>query len=157
MEKDYLIERLRENPWFQGLGEEHFRIFVDIASEAGWREGETIFAEGDHDEQLYMITEGRVALEMFVPGQGRVTILTLGPNEIFGWSAVIPVVRTRTAAARAVTEARGIAFDSQRLREACKADHDLGFHVYRRLTNIIAARLTATRLQLLDMYAGAGR
>jgi CRP-like cAMP-binding protein len=153
VEKQYLIEQLRENPWFQSLGPGHFQVLIDIAGYAEWVEGQAIFSEGDRDERLYLIIEGRVALEIFVPGQGRITILTLGPNEIFGWSAVTPVVGTRTAAARAVTITRAIAFNSRELRQACEADHDLGYHVFRRLTNVIAARLTATRLQLLDMYA----
>ena len=56
--------------------------------------------------------------------------------------------------ARAVGPTRVVAFDSAALRQACDDDHDLGYLVFRRLTNIIAGRLSATRLQLLDMYAG---
>ena len=152
MEKQTLIKQLRQNPWFHGLEPVHFQLFIDIANEAEWLDGQAIFSEGDRDEWLFLILDGRVALEIFVPGQGRITILTLGPNEIFGWSAVTPVVGTRTASARAMTQTKAIAFNSRQLREACEVDHDLGYHVYRRLTHVIAARLTATRLQLLDMY-----
>lgn len=143
---------LTRNPWFQALLPDHFQKLVAIASDERWGDDQTIFREGDPGKHLYLILEGQVALEIYVPGQGRITILTLAADDIFGWSAVLPVVGTRTASARAVHATRAIAFDSQALRDACETDHELGFHVYRRLTNVIAGRLSATRLQLLDMY-----
>ena len=153
MAENSIAAILGDNPWFRALGSLHFQKLVDIASSQQWAGNETIFREGDPANWLYLILEGQVALEIYAPGRGRRTILTLGPDDIFGWSAVLPVVGTRTASARAVHATRAIAFDSRALREACEADHDLGFHVYRRLTNVIAGRLSATRLQLLDVYA----
>ena len=154
MPRELLVDILSQNPWFQGLEPAHFEKLLAIATILSWEDGQTIFAEGALEDRLYLILEGRVALDKSVPGRGRVTILTLGPSEIFGWSAVVPVVGTRTATARAVRPIRVVAFDSGALRQACDEDHDLGYLVYRRLTNIIAGRLSATRLQLLDMYAG---
>ncbi|MFW6069162.1 MAG: cyclic nucleotide-binding domain-containing protein [Chloroflexota bacterium] len=153
MVKETLATTLRANPWFQALSPDHFQKMVDIATEQHWDGDVMIFREGEQGKYLHLILEGQVALEIYVPNHGRVTMLTLGPDDIFGWSAVLPVVGTRTASARAVHSTRTIAFDSQALREACEADHELGFHVYRRLTHVIAGRLSATRLQLLDMYA----
>jgi CRP/FNR family cyclic AMP-dependent transcriptional regulator len=153
MESQDRRKTLRENPWFQSLDPQHFQKMVDISSEVEWSEGQIIFGEGEPGNKLYLVTEGRVALEIYIPDQGRRTILTIGPNEVFGWSAVTPYVRTRMASARAVAPTRAVAFDSQALSKACDEDHDLGYYVYRRLTNIIAGRLSATRLQLIDMYA----
>jgi CRP-like cAMP-binding protein len=155
MESQELSNVLRQNPWFQSLDPDHFQIMVDISSEVSWSEGQIIFGEGEPGDRLYLVVEGRVALEIYVPDRGRRTILTVGPDEVFGWSAVTPFARTRMANARAVAPTRAIAFDSQALSQACEADHELGYYVYRRLTNIIAGRLSATRLQLIDMYASA--
>jgi CRP-like cAMP-binding protein len=94
-----------------------------------------------------------VAIEKHIPGRGRVTLLTLGSSDLFGWSSLVPVINTRTANARAVTLTQAVTFDSVALQQACDEDHHLGYLVYRRLTNIIAGRLSATRLQLLDMYS----
>ena len=153
MDNEILTDILSQNPWFQGLEAAHFEKLLAIAGIVAWEDGQTIFTEGELDQRLYLVLEGRVALDKSIPGRGRVTILTLEPSEIFGWSAVVPVVGTRTATARAVGPTRVVAFDSTALRQACDEDHDLGYLVYRRLTNIIAGRLSATRLQLLDMYA----
>jgi CRP/FNR family cyclic AMP-dependent transcriptional regulator len=155
MQKEILADILSQNPWFQSLEPAHFEKLLAIAGIATWEDGQTLFAEGESDDHLYLVLKGRVALDKSIPGRGRVTILTLGPSEIFGWSAVVPVVGTRTATARAVGPTQSVIFDSAALRQACDDDHDLGYLVYRRLTNIIAGRLSATRLQLLDMYAGS--
>lgn len=154
MERELLANILAQNTWFQALEPAHFEKLLAIAGIAGWKEGQTIFTEGELHDRIYLILEGRVALEKSIPGRGRVTILTLGPSEIFGWSAVVPVIGTRMATARVVKTTQVVSFDSAALRQVCDEDHDLGYLVYRRLTNIIAGRLSATRLQLLDMYAG---
>jgi len=152
MESQELDELLQIKPWFQALDPAHFQKLIDIATVVSWSEGQIVFDEGDQVDLLYLVMEGRVALEMYIPDRGRRTILTVGPDEVFGWSAVVPTSGIRMASARAVTQTSAIAFDSQALREACEKDHDLGYFVYRRLTNIIAGRLSATRLQLIDMY-----
>jgi CRP/FNR family cyclic AMP-dependent transcriptional regulator len=153
MARRKLAKILRQNPWFQSLTPDHFQKVLAIAGLSEWLEGKTIFSEGEHDARLYLILEGRVALEKYVPSRGRVTLLTLGPSEIFGWSAVVPVIGTRTATARAVTLTRAVTFETDALQQLCDEDHDLGYLVFRRLTNVIAGRLSATRLQLLDMYS----
>ena len=154
MASEALADILSQNPWFQSLEPAHFEKLLAIAGLDDWEDGQTIFAEGEQDNHLYLVLEGRVAIEKYMPVRGRVTILTLGTSDIFGWSAVLPVVGTRTATARAVGPTRAVIFDSAALRQVCDDDHDLGYFVYRRLTNVIAGRLSATRLQLLDVYAG---
>jgi CRP/FNR family cyclic AMP-dependent transcriptional regulator len=47
---------------------------------------------------------------------------------------------------------RAIALDGKCLREKCEKDHDLGYEIMKRFAVIIAERLEATRLQLLDIY-----
>jgi len=51
-------------------------------------EGETIFREGDPSLYLYLVRTGHVAIEIHVPSRGRVTVLTVGPGDLFSWSAL---------------------------------------------------------------------
>lgn len=153
MDKEILRNIMCANPWFERLSEKHLELFISISTLSSWTAGKMIFKEGDRDHGLYLLLSGRVALDISVPTRGRVTILTLSRNEIFGWSAVLPVEMIRTASARTILDSEAIVFNATALREACDQDHELGYIVYRRLTNVIAGRLMATRLQLLDMYA----
>jgi CRP-like cAMP-binding protein len=148
-----LLDNLKIIPSLNSLSEPHLERVINLATEHHWPAGQTIFREGERDGQLYIVLEGRVALELHVPTRGRVTILTVGPGEMFGWSAAVAGLQKKTAGARTAQATWAVGLDSAALAAACEADHDLGFHVYRWLANVIAGRLTATRLQLLDMYA----
>ena len=59
-----------------------------------------VYREGDPGSPVYLVEEGLVAVELVVPGRGAVTILTVGPGEIFGWSSLF-YQRPKTSAARA--------------------------------------------------------
>ncbi len=97
--------------------------------------------------------DGLVALETYIPNRGRATIQTLGPHDILGWSAAVPQVQKKTASARTLLATHALAIDAAALYDACEQDHDLGYYVYRALAVVIASRLKATRLQLLDIFS----
>jgi len=148
-----LIAALQTLPWFQEIEPRHFDSLCGIASLKEVNAGEELFREGDKEDYLYVVLEGRIAVEIFVPGHGRQRIFTAEPMDVVGWSSVTPVVRQRTASARAVLPGRLILLDAPKLRQLCEEDHDLGYVVMRRLANVVASRLLVTRLQLLDMFA----
>ena len=153
MTHEEILVELLKIPWFQELKPEHVERFAEISHIREVKAGETLFREGDKEDYMYVVLEGRVALNIFVPHRGKVRIYTLESWEVFGWSSVTPVVRQRTAGATAVRDGRVIAIDAEKLRQACDQDHDLGYLVMSRLANIVASRLLVTRLQLLDMFA----
>jgi hypothetical protein len=78
-------------------------------------------------------------------------IQTEGEGEILGWSWLVPPYYWHFDA-RATEKTQVIAIDGKCLREKCESDHDLGYKLMRRFALIIAERLEATRLQLLDIY-----
>src|SRR4030042_1333133 len=144
--KQELIRDLEAIPWFQMMAPEHFEKILSIAKIFRFEAGQVIFHEGDKEDFLYVVLEGRVAFEMSVPGHGRIRILTAEPMEEVGWSSVTPVVRQRTAGARAVLPSRLGAFDAAALRRMCDEDHSFGYYVMRRLANVVAGRLVPGRL-----------
>jgi CRP-like cAMP-binding protein len=151
-----LINAFQTIPWFQELTKGHYDKLLSLANICELEAGQELFREGDREDNLYIVLEGRVAIEMAVPGRGRVRVYTAEPMDIVGWSSATPVVRQRTAGARAVLPTRMICLDAANLRKACDEDHDLGYVVMQRLANVVASRLLTTRLQLLDMFAHPG-
>jgi len=148
-----LIRELEKIPWFQEIKREHLLKIMEISQLRSVKAEEILFREGDKEDYLYIVIEGRIALDMFIPHRGKIRIYTAEPWDVFGWSSVTPTIHQRTAGATAVTDGFIVCIDSSRLRQACDEDHDLGYLVMRRLTNIVASRLLVTRLQLLDMFA----
>jgi hypothetical protein len=83
-----------------------------------------------------------------------VTIHTRHEGEVLGWSWMVPPYRWHFDA-RASETTRAIAMDGKCLRTKCDEDHDLGYEIMKRFSLVIAERLEATRLQLMDIYGNA--
>lgn len=146
-----LMATLRSAEFTQGLKQKHLDRLGEMAFEVTFFEGETIFSEGDVGNLLYIIEEGLTAVESYISGRGRTTILTVGAGQLLGWSAFFPRKR-KTASSHALQNTRALAINAHCLREACQADHDFGYEILWRIANLIADRLKATRLQLMDIY-----
>jgi CRP/FNR family cyclic AMP-dependent transcriptional regulator len=114
-------------------------------------EGSVVVREGMLCQALGIVVAGRIALRLGLPGGQDRTILTVEAGDVFGWSAALPpAISTSTGVA--VTPTRAILFDGNELRTALAIDCELAAAVYQRLLVSVARRLTATRLQLLDVY-----
>jgi len=150
------LERvLSEHAFFCDLPARDLHTLAGCASNVHFHAHEAIFREGTQAERFYLIRSGKVAIEVFAPGQGALTIQTLGAGEVLGWSWLFPPYRWNFDA-RAVEETRAFALDGQCLRAKCEVDHDLGYELMKRFSQVMIERLRATRLQLLDIY-GAGQ
>jgi len=123
-----------------------------LAETFRFKAGEDIFREGDPSLYLYIVKTGRVAVELHVPSQGRRNIYTAGAGDVFNWSAVVEP-RLATASVRAVEDTEALGLKGGALMDLCREDPELGFELYRAITEVIAARLIATRLQLLDIFS----
>lgn len=151
-DKENLLEIFHTLPWCQQLPDNHLYLLVGLSRVVQFPKGAEIFKEGEPEDYLYIVINGRVAIEIFVPGQGRISIYTAEPTEVVGWSSVTPVVLKRTASARAVLDSRLIAMDAPALRRLCESDCGLGCTIFRHIANVAAQRLLMTRLQLLDIF-----
>lgn len=140
-------------PIFSDLTDPHVGVIAGISTLRAMAENEEIFHEGDPRDYLYIVLEGRVALEMHIPGRGRVRLLTVEPDDVLGWSSVSDVSPKRTLTARAVCPGKLLAIDAGKLQAACKLDPVLGYTVMHHIANVIAKRLLVTRMQLLDIFS----
>lgn len=149
------LERiLTEHPFLEDLDKRHIQLLVGCASNVVFKEGDFIFREGEPADAFYFIRHGRVLVETYVPQKGSIIIRSREEGEILGWSWLVPPYRWHFDA-RAVKLTRAIALDGKCLREKCREDHDLGYEVMKRFALIIAERLEATRLQLMDVYGNS--
>ena len=154
--QEELIKVLQTIPWFQELDQKHFEKMLKISSLLEVDAKQELFREGDPEDYLYIVSQGRVAIEIMVPSRGRMRIYTAEPMDVVGWSSVTPVVRRRTAGAQAVLPSCLVRQDAAALRQLAEEDCALGYIIMRRMANVVASRLLTTRLQLLDMFAHPG-
>ena len=112
-----------------------------------FKEGDLILNEGDPANRFYLILDGRVELESRELGTGSVQIQTLGKGDVLGWSWLFPPYYWHFDA-RAVVSTKAIFFYGTRLRELCGDNHDLGYELMMRVSEIIIKRLQAARREL---------
>ena len=150
------LERLlRDHGFFRDLDAAMLETLTGCATNVHFRVDQEVFRSGTAADHFYLIRQGRVAIQIFIPGRGALTIQTLGAGDVLGWSWLFPPYQWHFDA-RAVEDTLAIALDGQCLRGKCEADHDLGFELMKRFSAIMTARLQATRIQLLDLYGVAG-
>ncbi|HEY6057408.1 MAG TPA: cyclic nucleotide-binding domain-containing protein, partial [Candidatus Limnocylindrales bacterium] len=114
--------------------------------------GIELFHEGELNDEFSVILKGRVALRLLVPERGMVTILTVDPGDILGWSSIVPPHRA-TSTAVTIEPIEALVFDGADLRALLRSDHALAASIYPRILQAVSRRLTATRMQLLDLFA----
>ena len=142
---------LAQHPFFKDLEPRYLQLVVGCATNVRFKMGEFLFREGEDANQFYLLRHGKVALQVFIPQRGPITIETIEAGEVLGWSWLFPPYRWHFDAL-ALELVRAIAFDGQCLRGKCEEDHDLGYALMQRFAQVMAQRLQATRLQLLDLY-----
>jgi len=142
---------LAEQHFLNGMEEEHLEVMADCASYVRFRKGEFLFREGEYARRFYIISSGKVGLEIFTPERGPVIIETIEDGDVLGWSWLFEPYRWHFDAI-AQTDITAVAFDALCLRGKCDANHDLGYELVKRFSQVIMERLQATRLALLDVY-----
>jgi CRP-like cAMP-binding protein len=113
--------------------------------------GTHLMREGRPTLDLGLIVEGRLAVRDRI-GADDVTLMTLEPGDVFGWSVVLDGIST--ASIVALDGARVLLFERAALLSAIAADKVMAVVLYRRLLEAVASRLDATRLLARDVYAG---
>lgn len=145
---------IKEHPFFQGADPAVCETISGCAANERFNAGEYIFHEGGMANRFYLIRHGSVALEMHVPGRDPVIIETLHEGDVLGWSWLTPPFKWR-ADARAMQLVRAVSLDAQCLRQKYETDHNLGYELFRRFIPVMARRIEAGRLQMIDVYAKA--
>jgi CRP-like cAMP-binding protein len=119
-------------------------------------EGRVLLREGRPCESLGVVVSGRLAIRLALPGGEDRTILTIEPGDVFGWSAILPPA-IATSTCIAIAPSRVIQFDGVGLSVALATNCELAAVVYQRVLVAVARRLSATRVQLLDLYRSASQ
>ena len=147
-----IVDTLKSSELFEGLETHQLEKVAVLCRGGSYKEGVMIFREGDEATELYVLTDGRVALEMDVrPVPDRPAIPTavevVSKGEGFGWSALVEP-HIYTLSARCMTNCTVLAIKGDMLRKVIADDPGLGYELMKRLARLISLRLSHTRLRL---------
>jgi CRP/FNR family transcriptional regulator, cyclic AMP receptor protein len=151
MEREAMIDALREARFLHDIDNEHLLQIADVTRMRDVEPGQVLFREGEVPQDVYLILSGHVALDINTLHGGSRRILAVGPGEILGWSALLEQTQM-TATATTIAPSTVAQINTARLLEICKHNPRFGYELLRRTSLALAARLSATRLQLLDSF-----
>ena len=78
---------------FAQLPQAELELISSTARTVRFAARQRLFSEGHPAQGCWLIEDGRVALDMTVPGRGQVVLQTLGPGDVLGWSWLVPPYR----------------------------------------------------------------
>ncbi len=148
-----IIDSLKRTDLFGDWDSTHLAKVADFCRGVSFNRGTVIFKEGEEADEFYLLTNGRVVLEMDIrPVAERPVIPTavevVTEDEVFGWSALVEPY-TYTLSARCVTHCSALAIRGDVFRRTMDYNPALGYRVMRQLARIVALRLAQTRQRLI--------
>ncbi|MCX7018799.1 MAG: cyclic nucleotide-binding domain-containing protein [bacterium] len=142
---------IAEHPFGKNLEPRFLKMLAGGAAHVSFKQDQHIFREGEECDFTFLINSGSVAVDIYSPTKGAITIQTLSDGEVLGWSWLVPPFRKHFDA-RALEVVHAISIKGQYLRDLCEQDHDFGYELLKRFIGVVANRLQKTRLQLIDIY-----
>jgi CRP/FNR family transcriptional regulator, cyclic AMP receptor protein len=146
-----IIDAIRVIPLFLDFNHDQIKKITDISEVIELDPGDTPILEGAQLDFLYVLMDGEIKVEVYIPTRGQLETDRLGPLDILGWSSMTHVIRQRTGTTTALTHCKLIRIDGKKLFALCEEDHDIGFFIYRRIANVAARRWLTTRLQFMNI------
>lgn len=149
MAAENMAELLRQHQFFTGVDAKHIDALAAKCQVAEFPARTKIFAEFERAKDTYFILNGEISLGICdASGCRQITVVTKG--DLLGWSPLIGRSRLFDTAWTA-THVRALAFDGQELVRYCEEHPEFGFEFMRRAACVLADRLSAARVQLLEL------
>jgi CRP/FNR family transcriptional regulator, cyclic AMP receptor protein len=136
------IQFLKTVPFFDELSHRQVKTVSDIMFERNFETDELIFAEGQPGAALFLIIDGKVAVEMC--RESNTTILAiLEKGAFFGEMALLNEA-PRSANARSLERTYTLALYRNDLSRLIQRDPQTACQIYRALASIVGDRLRST-------------
>jgi CRP-like cAMP-binding protein len=149
MEEENTEKLLSQHDFFQGLDKRYLAQLATMCRIVEFDIHTKIFEEFERARETYFILEGRISLAI-CDGSGCRLIAVIGKGDLMGWSPLVGRSRLFDTA-RTASNVRALAFDGQELIQFCEKNPAFGFEFMRRAAQVLADRLSATRVQLLEL------
>jgi CRP/FNR family transcriptional regulator, cyclic AMP receptor protein len=137
----YILARLEI---FKDFTDQEIQKVIYCSTEEFFPEDTVILEESKHSKDLYVIVEGRVAVEMKIPtsvDQQKVErISVINAEHIFGELAFIEGT-PRSAQIRTIEKVKLLVINEKKAHELFAQDPALGFKMMRNLSIIVCDRL----------------
>ncbi|MFC1925642.1 cyclic nucleotide-binding domain-containing protein [Chloroflexota bacterium] len=144
-----IAEIFGEIDLFQGLSRYEIDSVVQVCQERSYRRGELIFSGGSTGDELYIVKNGRVAIQMGGRGHSPAALIhVVEPNQVFGEMALIDQ-ENRAASAKAMIDCEVLILYREDLNRVFDENPHIGHVVMQNLASVVSLNLRKTNLQLM--------
>ena len=127
---------------FAGASEECLARLLEIARREECAAGATLYEIGDPADDLYVLDSGRVEFRIGHDDRATAAGFMLRKGEVFGWNALLEHQPSRIARATCLEKSVVLRLPGKESLGILEADPVSGFHVMRKLSNLITRYLT---------------
>jgi CRP-like cAMP-binding protein len=155
--KDPLIERiafLKQVPLFSDLADKDVSALIDDFRLREYAKDETIFHQGDHSYDLYIVMQGKVRIFKTSPSGEETSINVFASHDVIGEFSTIDSQR-RSATAKALTRCALLEMTQDRFLHHMREIPDLALGMARLLVSKV--RWTAAYAETIAQFDAAGR
>ncbi len=146
-----MIEKLLNKCFlFEDLSIDDQNLLRPLFLHCSYQSGNIIFRQGDPAEMLYIVMAGKVRI-FFKPEDGpELTVSTINPGGVFGWSAVFGSV-DYTSGAVCEKDVDLLCVRGDDLKNLCEDKPETGILIIERLAAVVAERLRSTHTQVVEL------
>jgi CRP-like cAMP-binding protein len=150
------IDSLRKIHFFYGLEDGELSKLGSLCQNRSFAVGEVCQCEGQNSNWIHFIVSGRVGAVLHIPSysysSSEIMIDTLGPGELFGWSALIK--GTPWSTLKVIDQTEVFYLDANDMLSLCESNYHLGYILMKNLAALISSRLRRNRMSMLNSIVG---
>jgi len=128
---------------FREFSPEQIGLLAERMSVRRLREAQTLFQEGDHGKEMFVVYQGRIVISKDVTGRIENVLTVIGPGDFFGEMNVFGGLH-RSATARAEADAVVLELDQESLRFIVERSPGAGLAFFAAMVREFSRRLSRT-------------
>jgi CRP-like cAMP-binding protein len=142
-------EDLKKISFFEGYTDKQLNTLTRISSIREFKVKEILFEQYDELSEAAVLFEGKLSLGISLAKEKRIHLGTVEEGQLFSWSAVFSP-HISTAWVMAITPAKIISINAEKLNIEFEKDCDFGFKTMSKIAQTLSHRLSDTRFQLMN-------
>lgn len=155
MDRESIDEYLSTHVFFSDLDDKSKKTLAESADVLQIKQGEVLFQPGASSDKFYLLLTGQVSVRVPALMGPALEIQTLNPDQVLGWSWLIPPYRW-SFQAMAVEDSELLEFDGKRILANCEEDSDFGYHLLKIFAGLMSERLDKARQKMMDQWNPPG-
>ena len=146
---------LKKVKFFDTLTEDELKEIASLSKPEEYKEGETIFSEGDDGDRLFVILSGAVRISKNIPGMGEEALSIPRAGDYFGEMSLIDNA-PRSADARTHEDSSLMSLSKKDLEGLMDEKKNIGYKILSKFVETLSKRLRDTNDKIRSFFAMTG-